>query len=103
MPDFSAAIALLSKPIEYVISTASGAVSKKLKQTKIESKVAAIHGKLWHLQRVKTIWNPDRSVALSSIFSPVDVACEIDEERVVRRVSGLSDLIFNKCLLVGTA
>jgi uncharacterized protein len=102
MPDFSAAIALLSKPIEYVISTASGAVSKKLKQTKIESKVAAIHGKLWHLQRVKTIWNPDRSVALSSIFSPVDVACEIDEERVVRRVSGLSDLIFNKCLLVGT-
>lgn len=103
MPDFTIPIALLRKPIEYVFDAASGAVKTKLKKLKADGKAESLHSKLWQIQRIKTIWNPDRPLALSTIFFPVQISYEIEGTHITRRVESLNDLHHRNCLVQGTA
>ena len=103
MPDFTIAIGLLTKPMERVVDAAAGAVKQKLVTLMAKSKVEALHSKLWQIQRVKTIWNPDRPLALSTIYFPVYVYHEVDGTSVERQVDSLRDLQYTHCLLQGTA
>lgn len=103
MPDFTVPISLLKKPIEKVAEAASGALKTKIQALKADGKVEALHSKLWQIQRVKTIWNPDRPLALSTIYFPVSINYEIEGEQINRQVDGLTQLHHRHCLLEGTA
>jgi predicted NACHT family NTPase len=103
MPDISAALALLKKPLEDVYSLASGAIRDKVASLRAASKVRQLHTKLWKIQKVKTIWNTERPLSLSSFYFPVDIKIVGEDYSTVRRVSSLDDFIYPHCLVFGTA
>ncbi|WP_416637303.1 NACHT domain-containing protein [Pseudomonas sp. OHS18] len=73
MPDFSAAIALLKKPLDDVYSFTKDEVKAKLAIVRTAAKMKQLHKKLYETQRVKTIWHIDRPSSLSSFFHPVSI------------------------------
>lgn len=103
MPDFSVAIALLKKPIEDTYSKASGAIQKRIAIVRASNKVKALHAKLWQIQRVKTIWNTDRPLSLSSIYYPVSVQLTFPDSNDVRQVNSVDDLQHHHVVVYGTA
>ena len=103
MPDFSAAIALLKKPIEDAYNGASGAIRAKIAGVRAAKKMSALHNRLWQIQKVKTIWNPDRALSLGTIYHPVDVTIAREGFSVVKRVNSSSDLLTSHCIIYGTA
>lgn len=103
MPDFTAAIALLKKPIEDVYSISSDSLKKKIAVFRASSKVKSLHGRLWQIQKVKTIWNTDRPLSLTNLYHPVDVNIIGEDYNVIRRVDSVNDLIHTRCVIYGTA
>lgn len=102
MPDFSAAIALLKKPIEDIYSLASGALKLKIAGLRAAGKLKSLHKKLYESQRVKTIWNTDRPLSLSSFFHPVSVLASDESGSKSVRLSSLNDLPSNCYVVYGT-
>jgi NACHT domain len=103
MPDFTIPVALLKRPIEKVYDACASKIKSKIQKLRVEGRVESLHSKLWQLQKVKTIWNPDRPLVLSIIYSPVRVGVEIDGVQSIRQVGSVSDLQFQCCILQGTA
>ncbi len=103
MPDFSIAIALLRKPVEETYSRATTAVQKKIALFKTQAKIKALHKKLWQIQRVKTIWNTDRPLSLSSIYFPVSVQLTLPDNKQIRQVNSVDDLQHPHVIVYGTA
>lgn len=103
MPDFTVAIALLRRPIEKAYDACAAALKSKIIKLKVDGKVEGLHSKLWQLQRVKTIWNPDRPLALSTIYSPVRVVYEVDGKLIDKQADSILDLHYPRCLIQGTA
>lgn len=68
MANFTAAVALLKKPIDEVYEISSGALKAKIANIRALDKVREIHKRLYELQRVKTIWQTDRPIILSTFF-----------------------------------
>lgn len=100
MPDFSAAIALLRKPIEDLYSSSSGLIKEKISILRTSAKMKDLHKKLWESQRVKTIWHTDRPLSLSTFFYPVSISNEDGEGRT--RLTSLDDLSNNHSIIFGT-
>ncbi|KAB0324982.1 NACHT domain-containing protein [Janthinobacterium sp. PLB04] len=100
MPDFSAAIALLRKPIEDLYSSSSGLVKEKISILRTASKMNGLHKKLWESQRVKTIWHTDRPLSLSTFFYPVSVSNEDNEGST--KLTSLENLENNHNIIFGT-
>ncbi len=103
MPDFTSAIALLKRPIEDAYVGATGALKQKLALVRVTRKVKELHTRLWQIQRVKTIWNPDRALSLGSIFYPVDANIIGDTYEVTRNIQGIDDFLHVRCIIYGTA
>lgn len=102
MPDFSGAIALLRKPIEDLYSSTSGAVKQKIGTLRTESKASKLHQKLWESQKVKTIWNTDRPLSLTTFFHPVFVSEQGQSNGAKLKLTTLDDLPNNQNLIFGT-
>lgn len=103
MPDFSTAIALLKKPIEDVYSITTGELAKKIALLKTAAKTKKMHKKLWESQKVKTIWNTDRPLSLSTFFYPVQVAHQSADANLSKsKLTTLDDLPDNHNLILGT-
>ncbi|MFL9996741.1 hypothetical protein PQR34_35415 [Paraburkholderia sediminicola] len=103
MPDFSAALALLRKPIEDLYSSATGTVKEKLASLKAASRVKDLHKRLWESQRVKTIWHTDRPLSLSSFYHPVSVVGQEGAGNSAgTRLNSLDDLPNNHNIIFGT-
>lgn len=102
MPDFSAAIVLLEKPIEELCSHATGALLAKLKLLRAKSKMKALHQRLYESQKVKTIWHTDRPLSLSSFFYPTYVMRSESGVSSQTKLTSLDDLPDNHNILFGT-
>lgn len=98
MPDFSAAITLLRKPIEDIYNSASGLLKEKISHIRTAAKAKSLHKKLYESQRVKTIWNTDRALSLTSFFYPVSIQTASGEARL----TSLDDLPDNHNIIFGT-
>lgn len=103
MPDFSAAIALLRKPVEDIYQSASSAIKLKLATMRAGSKMAELHNRLWQIQRVKTIWNTDRPLSLNSIYYPVEASISTPGGDVRKRINSIADFGRNHIVIYGTA
>ncbi|MFK4440698.1 hypothetical protein ABH944_000914 [Caballeronia udeis] len=103
MPDFSAALALLKKPIEDLYTSATGAAKEKIAALRAASKVKELHRRLWESQRVKTIWHTDRPLSLSSFYYPVAVVGqEATNSPIGTRLNSLDDLPNSHNIIFGT-
>jgi hypothetical protein len=102
MPDFTAAIGLLRKPIEDLYGMASGEVREQLAKLRAVSKVKKIHTRLWQSQRVKTIWHTSKPLSLSSFFHPVSVSRPTDHGNSEIRINSLDDLPDLHNIIFGT-
>lgn len=98
MPDFSAALALLKKPIDDLYGVASGTLKEKIGHLRAAYKIKNLHKKLYDSQRVKTIWNTDRPLSLTSFFYPVSLETPTGSTRL----ASLDDLPDNHNIIFGT-
>lgn len=99
MPDYALAIGLLKKPIEAAFSLASGKVGETIKRIRVESKVRQAHQQLMALQKVKTIWNIDRPLAIKSFYYPATL--QIENRR--QQITSLDEVPDNHVIFTGTA
>lgn len=102
MANFSAAIPLLKKPFDDLYDIASGALKEKLNILRATSKIQILHKRLWETQRVKTIWNTDRPISLSSFYYPVNVMRQVDDVNAVISLKSLDNLPDNHNIIFGT-
>ncbi|WP_296218485.1 NACHT domain-containing protein [Pseudomonas sp. UBA2684] len=102
MPDFSAAIALLKKPIEDVYSVAKDEVKSKIALVRTSAKMKQLHKKLYETQRVKTIWHTERPCSLSSFFHPVSIVTDNASVIGPFRLNGLDAFDNNHNIIFGT-
>jgi hypothetical protein len=102
MPDFSAAIILLEKPLEELCAQATGPLLAKLKFLRAQSRMKALHQRLYESQRVKTIWHTDRPLSLSSFFHPAYVMRSESGVASQTKLTSLNDLPDNHNILFGT-
>lgn len=98
MPNYALAIAFLKKPIEDVYSAATGVLREKIALIRTSAKVKGLHKKLYESQRVKTIWNTDRALSLTSFYYPVS----IHNSSCKTRLTSLDDLPDNHNVIFGT-
>lgn len=102
MPDFSAALLLLKKPFDDLYEKATDELKEKLAILKTHSKVKNLHKRLWESQRVKTIWNIDRPLSLSTFFYPVHIIRMDNEHKLQVRLTSLDNLPNNHNIISGT-
>lgn len=103
MPDFTLPISMLAKVLQDLSGLVTDKVKAKISAVRAAGKMESLHRRLWQIQKVKTIWNPDRPLSLSTIFYPVYVQHEIDGTQVNRPVESISHLHYRHCILLGTA
>lgn len=102
MPDFSSAIGLLRKPIDDIYSTSSSAIQEKMSTIRTAMRMRNLHKKLWESQKVKTIWNTERPLSLSSFFFPVSVIRQESGSNIAVKLTSLDDLPDNHNIIFGT-
>lgn len=97
MPDVSTTLALLKKPIEAAFQTATGKAKEYIENRRTESAVKELYGRLNATQKVKTIWNVDRPIALSSFYYPA----RIETKHGSQQLTSVDDLPSNYVVLLG--
>lgn len=97
MPDVSVALSLLKKPIEAVYDLAAGQAKEYVAHLRTAAAVKELYGKLSATQKVKTIWNVDRPIALSSFYYPA----RIETKHGSQQLSSLDELPSNHVVLLG--
>lgn len=97
MPDISATLALLRKPLEATFEAASGRVKEYIANLKTDSAVKDLYGRLNATQKVKTIWNVDRPIALSSFYYPARIETKLGSQQL----TSVDDLPSNHVVLIG--
>lgn len=100
MPDISLPLAMLKKPIEVVGGLATGALKETIQRLKVERNIKSIYQKLNSTQKVKTIWNVERSISISSFYYPASI---VTSEKTTQKISCIDDLPANAVVLKGTA
>lgn len=100
MPDITLPLAMLKKPIEMVGGLATGATKEIVQKLKAERSLKNIYQRLNSTQKVKTIWNVERSISISSFYYPASIETS---ERVTQKITCLDDLPTNATVLKGTA
>lgn len=100
MANFTAAVALLKKPIDEVYQIASGTLKAKIANIRASEKVKEIHKRLYELQRVKTIWQTDRPIILSTFFYPAAVSSAEGER--TQQIKSVDDFPENHVIVFGT-
>lgn len=98
MPDISVAIGLLKKPIDAVLSLASGKAKDALALVKAEHRIKTVYQKLNATQKVKTIWDVDRARSLSTFYYPAKIRTEGGSQLL----TDIDDLPSNAVILSGT-
>ena len=73
MPDISLALALLRKPIDSAMEAATEQTKEVLSKLRTNYSLKRIYTKLNSSQRVRTIWNVDRSITISSFYHPAKI------------------------------
>ena len=100
MPDITLPLAMLKKPLEIMGNLASNATKEKINKIKAEKNLKAIYQKLNSTQKVKTIWNVDRAISISSFYYPASIQTS---ENITQKITSLDDLPSNAIVLEGTA
>lgn len=98
MPDISTALALLKKPIEAVANVASGKAKETIGRIRASSNLKTLYQKLNSTQKVKTIWNVDRAIAISSFYYPAKIRTRTNATQPLHK---LDDLPSNAVVLSG--
>lgn len=98
MPDISAVLVVLKKPIEAAWETATGNVKERVAKLRATSAIKKLYQTLNATQKVKTIWNVDRAIALNSFYYPTRVRTSGDE---IKTISKLDDIDSNAVVLSG--
>lgn len=98
MPDITIPLSLLKKPIEAVAAVATGKSKEALARLRATSNLKTLYQKLNSTQKVKTIWNVDRAIALSSFYFPAKIKTR---EGVIQPLSSIDDLPSNAVVLSG--
>ena len=99
MPDISIALALLKKPIEAVGAVATGKAKEAIARIRATGNLKTLYQKLNSTQKVKTIWNVDRALSLSSFYFPAKIKTR---DGVIQPLTKLDDLPTNAVVLSGT-
>ena len=99
MPDITLALALLKRPIEAVAAIATGKTKEVIVRVRASGNLKNLYQKLNATQKVKTIWNVDRALALSSFYFPAKIRTR---DGVIQPLSRLDDLPNNAVVLSGT-
>jgi len=99
MPDISVALGLLKKPIEALGAAATGEAKDIIARIKAEQSLKRIYQKLNSTQKVKTIWNVERAITLSSFYYPAKIRTSSGQ---VQAISSLDELPNNAVVLAGT-
>ncbi len=98
MPDISLAIALLKKPMEALASTATGRIKDLMARLKTERNIKTVYQKLSSTQKVKTIWNVDRALTISSFYFPASITTPTGK---TQQITGVDDFPANHVVLEG--
>ena len=98
MPDISGALKLLVKPIEDIAKLYSDECGEQLAKLRAENNLKQLYAKLNITQKVKTIWNVDRPVAISSFYYPAKIIVSPRKKQIVER---LDDIEGNAIVLQG--
>jgi len=99
MPDISAALTLLKKPLEALAGMASGEAANIVARLGAENSVKRLYGKLSSTQKVKTIWNVDRAISLSSFYYPAKIRTEQNQTQTI---NGIDEFPGNAIVISGT-
>lgn len=102
MPDFSAAITLLKKPFDDLYENSRDAIKTRLGTMRAHGKIKNLHKRLYETQKVKTIWNIDRPLSLSSFFYPVKIIRRDHDLKITIQLNSLNDLPNNHNIIFGT-
>jgi len=97
VPDISTALALLRKPIEAISEVAIGRAKEYVSKLRSASALKTLYGKLNATQKVKTIWNVDRPIAIGSFYYPA----RIESKHGSQQLSSLDELPSNHVVLSG--
>lgn len=98
MPDISLALALLKKPIDYVLGSIGDKSKDGLAKVHAAGNIRTIYQQLNATQKVKTIWNVDRAISLNSFYFPA----KIRSKSGTQALTALDDLPSNATVLEGT-
>lgn len=98
MPDITVALALLKKPIESAGLVASGRAKDVVARLRASGNLRKLHQKLNATQKVKTIWNVDRALVLSSFYFPAKVKTQAGG---IQQLMSVDDLPTNAVVLSG--
>jgi NACHT domain len=99
MPDISLALVLLKKPMEAIGAIATGKTKEIITRLKADRNIKLVHQRLGAIQKVKTIWNVDRPLTISSFYYPASIKTASGESQ---KLTGLDDLPANHVVLEGT-
>lgn len=98
MPDISAALTLLEKPIAALSGVAVGKSKDLIAHLRAKHMLRNLYQKLNSTQKVKTLWTVDRAVALSSFYYPAKLRTK---SGALQAISRLDELPTNAVVLVG--
>ncbi|MFN6344811.1 MAG: NACHT domain-containing protein [Cyanobium sp.] len=98
MPDVSGALKLLSKPLEDIAKLYFDECGEQLAKLRAENNLKQLYAKLNITQKVKTIWNVDRPIAISSFYYPAKIIVSPRKRQIVER---LDDIEGNAVVLQG--
>lgn len=99
MPDISAALALLKKPLEALGGLATGEAKNLIARLNADANVKRLYQKLSATQKVKTIWNVDRAISLSSFYYPAKIKTSTGQTQTLH---SLDELPANTVVISGT-
>lgn len=98
MPDISSTLVLLRKPIDAVAEAATDKTKEIVARLRAANSLKTIYQKLNATQKVKSIWNVDRAIAISSFYYPAKIRTK---GGLTQQVTALDDFPSNQIILSG--
>jgi predicted NACHT family NTPase len=100
MADLSIALSLLKKPIEAAFATATGEIKEKIQRVKADKNIKKLQSRLNSTQKVKTIWNTDKAISITSFYYPAKISTK---ENTRQEIGSINDFPSNAVIIKGTA
>jgi predicted NACHT family NTPase len=100
MTDLSIALSLLKKPIEAAFATATGEIKEKIQRVKADKNIKKLQSRLNSTQKVKTIWNTDKAISITSFYYPAKISTK---ENTRQEIGSINDFPSNAVIIKGTA
>jgi len=98
MPDISSTLALLRKPIDAVAEAATDKTKEIIARMRAAHAIKTIYQKLNATQKVKSIWNVDRAIAISSFYYPAKIRTK---GGFTQQITSLDEFPSNQVVLSG--